>query len=144
VRSICPSPLPLGLRLLNKVGEALQSTKVLAMSFDEGALLEAAVKTAGRDDFSDPYYREGLGKLVESVQESDLTFIGRLSLRQAILDSLVNRLLLVEARTKKPEMFQRPLHPPRSVPEALRPLRAALYGHLRSEAAGVCSRTPAG
>jgi hypothetical protein len=76
--------------------------------------LEAAARRAARlDDFGDPYYREGLWRLVHSLEhDADLHLIGRVYVRRLIRNALVNRLLLQQHRRACPEIFDAPLRPP--------------------------------
>ena len=105
--------LPLRFRLLNAAGKSLRAAKLPFARFDEEALREAAVKETGLNEFGDPYHREGLLRLLESVEEdADLHFAGRLAYREMIVNNLVNRLLLMEARKRDPEVFERPMIPP--------------------------------
>ena len=88
--------LPLRFRLLNAAGKSLRAAKLPFARFDEEALREAAVKETGLNDFGDPYHREGLLRLLESAEEdADLHFVGRLAYREVVVNSLVNRLLLM-------------------------------------------------
>ncbi|HUE45394.1 MAG TPA: sulfotransferase [Aestuariivirgaceae bacterium] len=76
--------------------------------------LEAAARRAVRlEDFGDPYYRVGLGQLVQSLDhDADLHLIGRVFMRQYIRNALINRLLLQEHRRARPEVHEAPLRPP--------------------------------
>ena len=107
------SSLPLGFRFLNVAGRSLRTMHLPMARLDEETVLEAAVKETGLTDFGAPYFREGLLRLLESAEEdAALHFVGRLAYRETIVNSLVNRLLLTEARRRTPEVFQRPLVPP--------------------------------
>ena len=65
------------------------------LSLDE--LLDAAYAKTHLDDPVDPGTLEAFGALVDSVnREGDLTFFGRLTLRQFIIGKLCNRLRIVE------------------------------------------------
>ena len=109
-----PHPsLPLGFRFLNATGRFLRAAHLPIARLDEESVLEAAVKETGLTDFGVPYYREGLSRLLVSAEnDAALHFIGRLAYRETVVNSLVNRLLLTEARKRTPEIFQRPLAPP--------------------------------
>jgi hypothetical protein len=106
------SSLPLRFRLLNIVGESLQAVSVPVARFDEEAVRTAAMKETGLSDFGDPHFREGLLRLLESAEtDADLHFIGRLAIREVLANALASRLLLMEARKRTPEIFERPLIP---------------------------------
>ena len=107
------SPLPLRFRLLNSAGKTLRAAKMPFARFDKEGVRRAAVKETHLTDFGDPYHREGLLRLLESAEEdAGLHLVGRLAFREVIVNSLANRLLLVEARKRAPEVFERPLVPP--------------------------------
>ena len=83
------------------------------VSLDPDALEAAARRAMRLEDFGDPYYREGLGRLVQSIeQDADLHLIGRVFMRQYIRNALINRLLLQEHRRARPDIHQAPLRPP--------------------------------
>lgn len=106
------SSLPLRFRFLNMVGKSLQAMSVPVARFDEETVRTVAVKVTGLTDFGDPHFREGLLRLLESAEtDADLHFIGRLAVREVIANALASRLLLMEARKRTPEIFERPLIP---------------------------------
>jgi hypothetical protein len=107
------SSLPFRFRLLNVVGRSLRATKLPDARFDEETVHRVAKKQTGLSDFGDPYYREGLSRLLGSAEnDADLHFVGRLAYREIIVNSLANRLMLGEARKRTLEVFRRPLIPP--------------------------------
>jgi hypothetical protein len=105
--------LPLRLRVLNTVGKHLGAARLPGAALDEEALAQAAVKATGLTEFGNGYHREGLLRLLESVEnDAALHLSGQLAFREAIVGSLINRLLLTEARKQKPETFWKPLKSP--------------------------------
>ena len=97
------------LRLLNGATKRLWSR----VRLDEVSLSNAAIKQTGLTDFGDPHYREGLTRLIESAEnDARLHLIGRKVMNALIGMFLVNRLLLVETRKRRPEIFRTPLLPP--------------------------------
>ena len=107
------TPLPLRLRLLNVVGTHLGAARLPVAKLDEETLVRAAVKETGLTDFGSPYYREALLALLDSLEnDAALHFAGRVANREVIVGSLINRLLLTQARKRTPAVFQRPLKPP--------------------------------
>jgi Sulfotransferase family len=103
----------LRLRILNTVGKHLGAARLPVAALDEEALVQAAVKATGLTEFGDDYHREGLLRLLESVEnDAALHLSGQLTFRETIVGSLINRLLLTEACKRTPEIFQRPLKPP--------------------------------
>jgi Sulfotransferase family len=105
--------LPLRLRILNTVGKHLGAARLPVAALDEEALVGAAVKATGLSEFGDGYHREGLLRLLESVEkDAALHLSGQLAFRETIVGSLINRLLLTEAYKRSPEIFRKPLKPP--------------------------------
>ena len=105
--------LPLRLRILNTVGKHLGATRLPVATLDEEALVHAAVKATGLTEFGDGYHREGLLRLLESVEnDAALHLSGQLAYRETIVGSLINRLLLTEACKQNPETFRKPLKSP--------------------------------
>jgi Sulfotransferase family len=105
--------LPLRLRVLNTVGKHLGAARLPVAALDEEALVQAAVKATGLTEFGNGYYREGLLRLLESVEDdAALHLSGQLAYRETIVGSLINRLLLTEACRLNPETFRRPLKSP--------------------------------
>lgn len=111
--SLTATKLPLPFRVLNAAGAALSTIGLSSVQLEEDALLRAASQQTGLTDFGDPGFLDGLRVLLKSVeQEGQLHFIGRLSVQQVVVDSLVNRLLLTEVQKRTPELFTQPLIPP--------------------------------
>jgi hypothetical protein len=105
--------LPLRLRVINTVGKHLGAARLPVVALDEGALVQAAVKETGLTDFGNSYHREGLLRLLESVEnDAALHLSGQAAYREVIVGSLINRLLLTEACKQTPETFRTPLKPP--------------------------------
>lgn len=76
-------------------------------------MLGEAMRRTGLTDFGDPQFEDGLQALLTSAErDASLHFLGRISLRRSVVESLVNRLLLVETQKRKPEVFDAPLIPP--------------------------------
>ena len=109
-----PRPsLPLRLRIVNTVGKHLGAARLPVAALNEEALVQAAVKATGLSEFGDGYHREGLLRLLESVEnDAALHLSGQLTVRETIVGSLINRLLLTEACKRSPEIFRKPLKPP--------------------------------
>ncbi len=111
---IKPGPsLPLRLRAINTVGKHLGAARLPVASLKEEALVQAAVRDTGLTELGDSYYREGLLELLESAEnDAELHLSGQVALREVIVGSLINRLLLTEACKQTPETFSKPLRPP--------------------------------
>ncbi len=105
--------LPLRLQVVNTVGKHLGAARLPVVSLREEALVQAAVKETGLTDFGDSYYRESLLRLLESADnDAALHLSGQVALREVIVGSLINRLLLTEAFKQTPETFRKPLKSP--------------------------------
>jgi hypothetical protein len=76
--------------------------------------LEAAARRAtGLSDFGNPYYREGLERLLRSAnEEADLNAYGRFIIGKLVVTHLINRLLLQQARVQQPQLLKTPLIAP--------------------------------
>jgi hypothetical protein len=95
------------------VGKQLGAARLPVVSLREEALVQAAVKETGLTDFGDTYYRESLLRLLESAEnDAALHLSGQVALREVIVGSLINRLLLTEAFKQTPETFRKPLKSP--------------------------------
>ncbi len=104
---------PLQVRFINMIGRALRALRVPLAAFDEDALCTIASTETGLTDFGDPYYRAGLTRLLSSAEEdAALHLMGRLAVREMIVNGLANRLRLVATRTHTPALFDQPLIPP--------------------------------
>jgi hypothetical protein len=111
------TPLPLRFRLVNKVAKHLGAARLPVARLDEETLVQAAVKATGLTDFGNSYHQEGLLRLLESAEnDAALHLSGQAAFREAIVGSLINRLLLTEACKQTPETFRKPLKSPIIVP----------------------------
>lgn len=100
-------------RLLNAFGEITRAKRLRRFRFEDNAVMGEAMRRTGLTDFGDPQFGGGLRVLLASAErDASLHFLGRVSLRRSIVESLINRLLLVEAQKRTPEMFDVPLVPP--------------------------------
>lgn len=108
-----PIALPLTFQLLNTFGKVTRAKRLRRFRFDENALLGEATRRTGLTDFGQLQFRNGLQTLLASTeQDTSLHLLGHLSLRRSVVESLINRLLLVEAQKRAPEVFAAPLIPP--------------------------------
>jgi hypothetical protein len=105
--------LPLSYKLLNSLGRLLMNLRIPILRLDEQTVCDSARKRTGLKDFGDPYYRQGLLHLLESLEnDSNLHPIGRFMAKDMVTNYLIQRLRLVEARKREPEIFKLPLIPP--------------------------------
>lgn len=77
------------------------------VSLAEASLLDEARKNTGLDDYGDPIFRDGLRRLLDSLeQEARLTAIGRLIAHDEVLRHLENRLRVTADWKRWPEMAE--------------------------------------
>ncbi|MBP1685948.1 MAG: hypothetical protein H6Q33_2091 [Deltaproteobacteria bacterium] len=79
-------------------------TESPARPFEEGELLDEALRKAGRARFLDESFVEPLQVLLRSLEDAPLNVAGRYSMRARIVDLLVNRLRLEEYLDRYPEI----------------------------------------
>jgi len=109
-----PPELPLAVRVMNATGRLLRSVGVPLLPLRSDALHEAAKRKTGLDDFGPSHYREGLTRLLESLEaEAALSPLGRSIARSSIGMSLVNRLQITDCFERHPaiaeERVERPV-----------------------------------
>ena len=97
--------LPLLPRSLNATGRILARIGIRPGNLGSRSLLEAARQQTGLADFGDDSFRQGLDRLVESLEsEARLSAIGRFIARQDLVGHLSNRLQLVDWHRRYPEI----------------------------------------
>jgi hypothetical protein len=107
------SDKPLGLRVFNTVGGALRSAGLPLVSLDEEALFERARRATGLSDFGDAWFRVPLRILLDAFDtEAELTVLGRVIARSDITRLLQNRLYMVDAHRRHPEIAAAPMRAP--------------------------------
>ena len=109
-----PPHRPLPMRVMNHLGRGLVRSGLALPRLDEGRLLAAARRRTGLDDFGQGTFREGLRRLIESLErDARLNQVGRLFAHRQILELLVHRLRLTDHRVNHPEVsaqrIERPL-----------------------------------
>jgi hypothetical protein len=97
---------PLGLRLFNGVGGALRAAGLPLIRLDEESLIRKAVRNTGLDDFGDGAFLAPLRLLLDSLErEARLTALGRVIARTDTVRLLENRLRLVDAWKRHPDIL---------------------------------------
>jgi hypothetical protein len=97
--------LPWPMRLANRVGATLRAVGVPLGTLDPDALLDAARRRTGLDDFGDAAFRDGLARLASAWdREARLTPVGRAMARRQALDLLESRLRMQQEWNRHPEM----------------------------------------
>jgi hypothetical protein len=105
--------LPWSMRLANRAGTFLRAAGVPLGSLDDAALLAAARRRTRLDDFGDPFFREGLARLLHAFEhEAALTPVGRALARRQVLDLLENRLRMTAEWTRHPAILAAPVPAP--------------------------------
>ncbi|MBV6451244.1 MAG: hypothetical protein MHPDNHAH_01975 [Anaerolineales bacterium] len=100
-------PMPLKYRMIDSLGSTLEKFGAPLTRMDSETLHRLASRETGLSDFGDPYYREGLDVLVQSLaKDANLHFFGRYGTRMVMLTYLSQRLLFAEAQKRTPEIFQ--------------------------------------
>ena len=106
-------PRSSSVKALNAVGRWLRAVGVSGARLDEGWLLGWASRNTGLADFGDEAFREPLRRLLRAFEEeSYLTPVGRVIAQRDTLRTLENRLYLIEARRRHPEMAEAPIREP--------------------------------
>jgi hypothetical protein len=83
------------------------------IALDERALLEAAHRLTGLDDFGGDEFREPLRILLQGYDtEARLTLLGRIAARRDTLSLLANRLRLVDDRRRHPAIAEQRIERP--------------------------------
>jgi len=72
----------------------------------------ATAMTGGLEDTGDPFYEEGLRRLIDATHAADLTAAGRRRIWDSVWPSLARRMRLVDEKKRSPEVFERPLRRP--------------------------------
>ena len=105
---------PLPLRALNLVGEGLRrSVGYRGPGLLPDALESEARKKTSLQDFGPSGYREGLEVLCRSMEdEANLSLFGRMAMRGMIVQTLSNRLLLLDWAKRHPEVRDEPIRRP--------------------------------
>lgn len=81
------------------------------MKVDE--VLAQATERTGLDDFGAESFRDGLDRLVDSLNtEGDLSDLGEVAMSEQVIGALVNRLRVVDAHTQDPALRGAPVERP--------------------------------
>jgi hypothetical protein len=124
---------PPAVRAINTVGR-IAGRAGLRPRLEEPALLAAACRATGLDDFGGDDFREGLQRLVASLDDdAGLTTIGRIAARRRILNLLTTRLRLVEYRRRHPAVAEQKIARPIFVLGLPRTGTTVLYGMLAAD-----------
>jgi hypothetical protein len=104
---------PLAIRALNGAGRFLRGAGLPLVRLEERSLLERAVQATSLSDFGDDEFRKPLRLYLDALEnEARLTVLGRVIARSDILRLLENRLRLVDAYKRYPEIEAGEIHRP--------------------------------
>ena len=104
---------PLPIRWVNGLARKTAPVFDWLVSLQIDDLLEAATRRTYLDDWGNPWFKESLAALLDSVDaEGKLTFFGRFSLRQFLIGNLCSRLRTIEVLKRFPEIQQQKIHRP--------------------------------
>jgi hypothetical protein len=105
--------LPRAYRVIDSFGTRLENLGIPISRLDAQSLLQAAERSTGFNDFGDPYHREGLEVLCQSIEkDANLHFFGKFITRMVLTNYLTQRLLFIEAQKRSPEIFNSELNAP--------------------------------
>jgi hypothetical protein len=97
--------LPWPVRAMNRAGAVARGLGLPMLPLDAEGLMARARKATGLDDFGDPGFREGLDRIVASLErEAHLTALGRTVARSDLGRLLENRLRVADVWKRHPEI----------------------------------------
>ncbi len=100
-----PPHRPFGIRAFNTAGRGLAWVGLKLPDLGEERFIAAAKKKTGLSDFGGEGFREGMHRLLASIdKEAELSTIGRLMAKETISGYLENRLRIQEHRKRHPEV----------------------------------------
>ncbi len=101
-----PAPRPAWVAAINDLGRDLKKSGVQPVSLNMDDLLkQAEVRSGGLTDFGDEDFREGLAVLCKALdEEAELTLMGRIIVRDEIVNALQVRLWLEEQYRRYPSI----------------------------------------
>ena len=104
---------PLPIRLLNAIARPLKQISAKTVSLEIQHLLETACGKTQLEDFGDQSTLEPFEALIDSVgSDGKLTFFGLFTLRQFLIAKLCNRLRIIEALKRFPEIARQKIDRP--------------------------------
>jgi sulfotransferase family protein len=92
--------------VVDRIGRVLRDQGLVAMSLHPNELCEVAQHRAHLTDFGGDDFLVPLSTLVRCLEdEANLTFVGRLFIREILIQKLINRLLLADSLRRYPEIM---------------------------------------
>lgn len=103
---------PWPVSVANRAG-AIMSLAGLRANLQPESLMATARRRSGLHDLGDPEFENRLTRLCESLEtEAQLHAIGRLMARENLIRILVNRLRILDAQKRHPEIDEQPIRAP--------------------------------
>ncbi len=100
-------------RLANRIVGSLLKRRVLRISLDEAALIEAAEERTGLLDLGDASFRQPMRVLLRAIeQEARLHAVGRMITRERMIAALATRMRLEELLRRTPRIEQERIERP--------------------------------
>ncbi|MEW6381021.1 MAG: sulfotransferase [bacterium] len=97
-------------RLINRAGKTLDRLGISLINLSAESLLKAACRQTGLSDWGDEDFLTPLTILLDSYnQEADLSFLGRISVRQNCIRLLSNRLRIQDDCNRYPQILETPI-----------------------------------
>ena len=104
---------PIPIRILNRLGAALERVGIKSTSPTAERLIEKAKRQSGLEGFGEGEFLEALSRLLEACdREAKLNVIGKMALRSDVVRILSNRLQLARDRQIFPEIGQQKIREP--------------------------------
>ena len=104
---------PLWTKIANVAGKWLRLAGIMPDSFNVNSLMSKAIKNTGLKDFGPTSFREGLDKLIESLnREANLNTVGRIAIKTMLLNSLEVRLKAKQWINEHPEVVEEQIEKP--------------------------------
>jgi len=104
---------PLPVRLLNTIARQSKPGFNRLISLETEHLMGAASRKTGLSEWGTPGFKEALTELLNSVKnEGQLTFFGRFTIKQFLVDNLCNRLRINAMLSRYGQIHQQPLIKP--------------------------------
>jgi len=104
---------PLPIRLVNSIARKAKPVFNRLVPLKSETLQAAAVRQTGLQDWGDPWIKEALAALLDSVnRQGKLTFFGRFAFSQFLIGNLGSRLRMIEVLKRFPEIQQQRIQKP--------------------------------
>ena len=94
--------------LVNALGSLWQKAGFTFPRLEEEELLNSAMKRTGLKNYGDRFFQIGLKNLLHDNDLDQISVIGRIFMKQMILNALKNRLMIQSHLDKHPEILQEP------------------------------------